>query len=311
MGLLSVSEAISGSGEVDERYGVVRIDQWPEFKEREVKRLLGMSPEQREVQKREMKADLIAKYQPLTVARDTQVLEVMNSAEHLGKLGKGSGNYNFFLESMFEDLEALLPIHENIVAYIPILEEDAGMEVVDTRNSVQGFHDHLRAYITSFLPTEDDEVAGRLQAMITHLDTLPTTSFIVPFNPHTAAAASKYHLQSYGTTLITALQAFDTDDFTTCEHNCRSLTETLDVPLHIQAMARIKIAELEGLSVRERLENVRRAMGIFGGLEGGSVEVHLRGPVKDFAIRGGQLIFEFEEKEVLELASGFARGCGT
>jgi len=307
MGLLRVSEAVSGSWEVEGRFGVLGIE---EFMEREVKRLMGMSPEEKEVKKRDLKDGLVAGYQPLTVKRDMQVREVMNSAEYLGKLEKGTGNYNFFLESVVEDLEALVGIHESIVAYFPHLEEDAGVQLVDPRGGVQAFHDHLRIYIASLLlPAEDEEIRGRLEDMIAQLDGLTSSSFIDAFDPNYIDDA-KYHLQSYETVLLEALQAFDEGDFTRCDENCKQLTETLDVPIHLQAMARVKLAEMEHVILSERLENVRRAMSIFQGLDLESVEEHLREPVVDFANRGAQLIGELEEQELEELRRGFARGCG-
>lgn len=284
--------------------------EWPVIQSREINRLAAMRPDQKEAHKKLMKAELAAEYQPLTVRRDAQVGEVMNSAEKLGRSEKGSGNYEFFFGCVVEDLEALIAKHEDVVRHIPVLEEHAGTELKDTRNDVQAFHSHMKRYINSLLLGYCGEMKGRLEATATRLDRLTETTFLEAYNPANQDWASKYHLVSPETSLLEMLQAFDTGEHNKCYTLCHELTGTIDIPLHIQLMARVKLGEMEFGSIWQRLENVRRAVRIFEGLDMESVEEHLRNPVVYFANRGVELIGELEIKEVEELGKEWKVACG-
>ncbi|TVY81641.1 hypothetical protein LSUE1_G005802, partial [Lachnellula suecica] len=278
-----------------------------EFQARNINNLAKMTPDQKAVHTKAMRAELVAQYQPLALVRDEQVQEVMNGAEQLAKLPeKGTGNWNFYFEGVVEDLETLLVTHKNVVEHVPILEADAGTALTDTRQNVQGFHGHMRRYISSFLP-DDGALGARLQDLVTDLDELAGKSFLEAFDPNAPVKVSKYHFVSYDVLLFEALMAFGNGDLARSEDLCKQLTQNLDVPLHLQAMARVKLADMGVGDMKERLVNVRRAMDIFGILDLECVEVHLRDPVADFAARGRELVSELEEAELEELAKGIVR----
>lgn len=270
----------------------------------DVGRLAALSPEGRDDYRRMMRTGLVARYQPLTVVRDEQVSEVMHGLEFLAKCQKGTRDYKYFEKLLAERLEALVKTHGDVVKYVPILETEAGTMLHDTRKGAWDFHSGLRRYVSSLLPSDDAEMTKRLEVVLVQIDGMVEDSFLAGFDPNTEEETSKYHLFSNEANLIEGLQAFDAGEFETCQACFKELTETLDLPLHFQAIARVKLAELEFGTLKERLGHVRRAVAIFEKLTIDDVEEHMRDPVMGFADTGVELIEILEDREMVEFAKG-------